>query len=166
MLVLIGFTSLSYLQKHHKEVLARLAQRAPPAISPPPPPLSLANNPPRIASLEISSVSPKHRRDWRLGSRRYWEVGNEIISSWHRLPFFLSSKFGNLHRQRIGTSWKKVASSVPQRTTVLPILLHLLRLPIFIHFLLYIKYSPKWLLRYMNSPATKFLQRCCFIESS
>ncbi|KAG8494472.1 hypothetical protein CXB51_011922 [Gossypium anomalum] len=57
------------VQQHHKGVLAMLAQMAPPAISPPPPPLSLANNPPRKSSLEIASVSPKQRRDWRVGSR-------------------------------------------------------------------------------------------------
>ncbi|XVF25797.1 hypothetical protein REPUB_Repub13aG0244500 [Reevesia pubescens] len=80
------------VQEHHKEVLAHLAQMAPPAIYPPPaPPLYLANDPPRIFTLETSGesivstpfrkVAPRHGRDRRSGSRRHRKVGKEIVSS-------------------------------------------------------------------------------------
>ncbi|XWS18396.1 hypothetical protein CRYUN_Cryun32bG0040000 [Craigia yunnanensis] len=79
------------VQQHHKEVLARLAQMAPPSIYPPPPPLYLANDPPRIFSLETSGesiisaplrkFSPRRGRDRRPGSRRHRKVTKEMVSS-------------------------------------------------------------------------------------
>ncbi|XWS19603.1 hypothetical protein CRYUN_Cryun31cG0029700 [Craigia yunnanensis] len=79
------------VQQYHKEVLARLARRVPPGIYPPPPPLYLANNPPRIFSLETSDesilnapfrkVSPRRGRDRRSGSRHHRKVGKEIVPS-------------------------------------------------------------------------------------
>ncbi|XVF27637.1 hypothetical protein REPUB_Repub14bG0125500 [Reevesia pubescens] len=79
------------VQQHHKDVLARLGKMAPPAIYPPPSPLTLANDPPRIFSLETSGESivsaptrkiiPRRGRDRRSGSRRHRKVGNEIVSS-------------------------------------------------------------------------------------
>ena len=63
----------------------------PPAIYPPPPPLYLANDPPKTFSLEtsdenilsapFSKVSPRLGRDRRSGSRRHRKVGKEIVPS-------------------------------------------------------------------------------------
>ncbi|EOY28228.1 F3H9.11 protein isoform 1 [Theobroma cacao] len=79
------------VQKHHKEVLAHLAQMSPPTIYPPPSPLSLANDPPRLFSLETSGesivstplrkVSPRRGRDKRSGSRRHRKVVRGTDSS-------------------------------------------------------------------------------------
>ncbi|XVE51344.1 hypothetical protein DITRI_Ditri02bG0032600 [Diplodiscus trichospermus] len=79
------------VQQYHKEVLAQLAQRAPPAIYPPPPPLYLAHNPPRIFSLETSgesivsapfrNVSPRRGRDRRSSSGHRQKVAKETVSS-------------------------------------------------------------------------------------
>ncbi|OMO65148.1 hypothetical protein COLO4_31465 [Corchorus olitorius] len=73
-------------QKHHKKELELLAQR-----HAPPPPLTLANDPPRLLSLETSGESivsspfrkpsPRHGRDRRSGSRRHRKASREIITS-------------------------------------------------------------------------------------
>ncbi|XVF40486.1 hypothetical protein PTKIN_Ptkin01aG0117500 [Pterospermum kingtungense] len=75
------------VQQQHKEVLARLGLLAPP----PPPLLSLPNDPPRIFSLETSGesivstpirkFSSRRGRDRRSGSRHHRKAGKEMVPS-------------------------------------------------------------------------------------
>ncbi|GLT82867.1 hypothetical protein SLE2022_012000 [Rubroshorea leprosula] len=80
------------VQKHHKDVLAELARMAPPTVySPQPSSLTLANDPPRVFSLETSGervvnspvrkVTQRRGRDRRSGSRRRRKVIRDNDSS-------------------------------------------------------------------------------------
>ncbi|TYI09671.1 hypothetical protein ES332_A09G089600v1 [Gossypium tomentosum] len=67
------------IQKYHKDVLALLAQRAPPVIYPPPRPVPAPPPPPYMANYSQRKVPPRRRRDRKSGSRHHRKVSKEIV---------------------------------------------------------------------------------------